>query len=64
MINGPTSVGEARSRLPGSQITWRFENGSLLVSGIEGIGENAGPSFIDDPEALDALERLLDRLRA
>jgi sulfate adenylyltransferase large subunit len=64
MINGPTSVGEARSRVSSSQITWRFENGSLLVSGIEGIGENAGPSFIDDPEALDALELLLDRLRA
>jgi sulfate adenylyltransferase subunit 1 (EFTu-like GTPase family) len=64
MMNGPTSVGEARSRVPGSQVTWRFENGSLLVSGIEGIGENAGSSFIEDPEALDALERLLDRLRA
>jgi sulfate adenylyltransferase large subunit len=63
MINGPTSSREARARVAGSQVTWRVENGSLVVSGFEGIGENTGPSLIDDPEALDALERLLNRLR-
>jgi sulfate adenylyltransferase subunit 1 (EFTu-like GTPase family) len=63
MINGPTAVGEARASVPRAPITWHFENGSLRLSGLEAIGEKTGPSLIDDPEALDALERLLRRLR-
>jgi len=64
MINGPASAGEARPSVPRSQVTWHFKNGSLLLSGLEALGENTGPSLINDPEALDALERLLHRLRA
>ncbi len=63
MINRPTSIGEARAKVPRAPITWHFENGSLRLSGLEDIGEKHGPSLIDDPEALDALERLLRRLR-
>jgi sulfate adenylyltransferase large subunit len=63
MINGPTPVGEARASAPSAQVTWQFANGSLLLSGIEANGTNAGPSLIDDPEALDALDRLLRRLQ-
>jgi hypothetical protein len=46
----------------GAQVSWRFENGSLLLSGIEAAGAEAKSSIIEDPEALDALNHLLQRL--
>jgi sulfate adenylyltransferase subunit 1 (EFTu-like GTPase family) len=63
MINGPTPADEPRASVPSTQVAWQFANGSLLLSGIEANGTNAGPSLIDDPEALDALDRLLRRLQ-
>ena len=46
----------------GAQVSWRFENGSLLLSGIETAGAEAKSSIVEDPEALDALNHLLQRL--
>jgi sulfate adenylyltransferase large subunit len=63
MINGAASLDEAGADAPPVQVRWHFENGSLLLSGVETLGANTGPSLIDDPEALDALERLLRRLQ-
>jgi sulfate adenylyltransferase large subunit len=63
MINRAAPLDEAGAGAPRVQVRWHFENGSLLLSGVEATGANTGPSLIDDPEALDALERLVRRLQ-
>jgi sulfate adenylyltransferase large subunit len=64
MINNAASSDRAGADAAPVQVRWHFENGSLLLSGVEKIGADSGPSLIDDPEALEALERLLRRLQA
>jgi sulfate adenylyltransferase large subunit len=63
MINGAVSPTSSRARLASDQITWQVRDGSLLLSGLNGIGANTEASVIDDPEALDAFHRLLQRLQ-
>jgi sulfate adenylyltransferase large subunit len=62
MINRP-ATGEARTSTPRAEVNWRFQNGSLVLSGFEASEADTQPSVIDDPEALEAFERLLQRLQ-
>lgn len=63
MISRAISTGKQGANLPGAPITWAFENGSLLLSGFVAHAANSEPSIIQDAEALDAVERLLNRFR-
>jgi sulfate adenylyltransferase subunit 1 (EFTu-like GTPase family) len=57
------AIQAAKERPNGSgPFTWRVENGSLLLTGLEGPHDDTHSQPIDDPEALAALSRLLDRL--
>jgi bifunctional enzyme CysN/CysC len=63
MINGPTSLREARTSIYRAPVTWHFKDGSLLLSGLDAIGANTQPALIDDAEALEALHRFLHHLQ-
>ncbi len=63
MINGATSSTTNRPIASSSQITWELRNGSLHLSGVEAAGANTPPLVINDPEALEALQRLLQQLQ-
>lgn len=61
-ISGATSANRAQARIAGdSGITWRTEAGSLVLS-LGRETNTSGPQQMDDPEALKALQRLLECL--
>ena len=62
MISGATSENKAQGRVAGdSGVTWRTEAGSLVLS-LGRETSTSAPQQIDDPQALEALQRLLERL--
>ncbi|MBV9778695.1 MAG: sulfate adenylyltransferase subunit CysN [Acidobacteriaceae bacterium] len=71
VTNGTVAAGliQGAARRPRSGVngfdrpTWRFEGGSLLLSGLDESFGDTKPEALDDPEALDALNRLLKRLK-
>ena len=64
LISGAAPRDDEQSAIADSAgITWRLEEGKLIVSADSSFsGALEGPLSIDDPEALRALELLLDRL--
>ncbi len=61
MILGAASAEGTQARLPGDGITWRTEAGALILS-LGRETNTTGARQIEDPEALEALQRLLERL--
>jgi len=61
-ISGATFANRAQARIAGdSGITWRTEAGSLVLT-LGRETNTSGPQQMDDPEALKALQRLLECL--
>ncbi len=63
MINGAAATGTRRETRSSAQITWQVRNGSLVLCGLQTLGSDTEPSSIQNPEALDAVHRLLETLQ-
>ena len=61
-----TAAAESSTIEPLAGVSWRLENGALILASEEGLTaseKSAEPLQIEDPEALEALRHLLRRLR-
>jgi hypothetical protein len=62
-----TGAAETSARAPLAGISWRIENGALVLTSEEGFrigaARSAETADLEDAEALEALRHLLRRLR-